>query len=68
MTLRERREALNLTQAALAKKLDIDQSTVSLWETRNGVPLKKYRRKLARLFNCSAEELVREETEHETIH
>lgn len=58
MTLRERREALNMTQEAIAKKLEVDQSTVSLWETKNAVPKKKDRRKLSRLYQCSADDLA----------
>lgn len=40
--LRERREALNLTQAQIAEALDIKQHHVSRWETGD-VPITRMR-------------------------
>lgn len=47
MTLEERRKAAGLTQAQLAKKLDVGQTAISHWECGRWVPLNKYKRKLA---------------------
>jgi transcriptional regulator with XRE-family HTH domain len=46
-----------MTQAVLAKKMNVDQSTVSLWEAGATKPLTKHRKKLAKLLNCTAEQL-----------
>ena len=58
VTLKERRLAANLTQEDVAKMLEVNQSSVSKWECGQGVPLKKYQRKLANLFNCTEQELL----------
>lgn len=57
MTLEERRKAAGLTQAQLAKKLDVGQTAISHWECGRWVPLNKYKRKLAKVFKCTVEEL-----------
>lgn len=61
MTLKERRLVANLTQEEVAKALEVNQSSVSKWEGGHGVPLKKYQRKLASLFNCTEQELMEEQ-------
>lgn len=58
MTLKERRVAANLRQEDVAEKLDVDQSTVSKWETLGNKPLRKYQRNLAALYGCTVEELM----------
>ena len=58
MTLRERRVAANLTQEDVAREIEVDQSTVSKWELQEKVPLRKYQKKLAELYGCTAEELA----------
>ena len=60
VTLKERRLAANLTQEDVAKMLEVNQGSVSKWEGGHGVPLKKYRRKLASLFGCTEQELMEE--------
>ena len=56
MTLEERRQKAGLRQKDVAERLEVDQSAVSKWE--NGmIPLKKYRVKLAEIFECSEDEL-----------
>lgn len=56
--LRELRKQAGLTQAQVAKKLDVDQSAVSLWENGVNAPCRKYHKKLARLFGVTVEELL----------
>jgi ribosome-binding protein aMBF1 (putative translation factor) len=46
-----------MTQVVLAKKMNVDQSTVSLWETGGAKPLSKHRKKLAKLLNCALGDL-----------
>lgn len=57
MTLSERRKAAGLTQEVVAKRLDVDQGSVSNWERGIYVPHRKYRKKLARLYGCTVDEL-----------
>lgn len=58
MTLRERREAKGLTVTQVAKKLDVQCGAVCNWEAgRNGI-VAKYRKKLAKLYGCTVEELM----------
>lgn len=63
MTLKERRQKAGLLQIDVAEKLEVDQSAVSNWENGKTKPVKKYREKLAVLYECSADDLLREETE-----
>lgn len=58
MTLKERRLAAGMNQEELAKTLDVDQGTVSKWETGQSTPLRKYRRKLAELYGCDVGDIV----------
>ena len=61
MTLRERRMAAGLRQVDVAKKLNVDQAAVSKWENRETRPSRKYHKKLAWLYGCTVDELLREE-------
>lgn len=51
------RLAAGLTQEQLAKKMRIDQSAVSLWESGKTKPMKKLHKKLAKVLGCSVEDL-----------
>lgn len=57
MTLAERRKAAGMTQEHVAKRIDVDQASISHWEHGKYVPQRKYRKKLAKLFGCTVEEL-----------
>lgn len=57
MTLKELRVRSGLTQAQVGEKVDVNQAAVSLWETGKWPPLRKYRKKLARLYGCTVDEL-----------
>lgn len=61
MNIRLYRERSGLRQVDLAKKLDVDQTAVSNWELGKTKPLRKYHKKLAKLLNCTVEELLAEE-------
>lgn len=52
------REAENMTQAALAKKLGITRSSVNAWEMGISVPSTQYIVELASMFNVSADYLL----------
>lgn len=57
MRIRFFRVRAGLRQADVAKKLDVDQTAVSNWELGKSKPLRKYHKKLAKLFGCTVEEL-----------
>lgn len=57
MTLKEMRLAAGLLQAETAKKIDVDQGTVSHWENGETKPCRKYRKKLAKLYGVTPDEL-----------
>lgn len=61
MTLKERRQKAGLLQVDVAERLEVDQTAVSKWETGKSKPVKKYLKKLAVLYDCSADDLLREE-------
>ncbi len=65
MTIAERiaelRKRAGYTQADLAKLLNVDQSAVSQWERGRVKPLKKIQPELARVLNCTVDELLKEE-------
>lgn len=57
MTLRELRERSGLTRAHVAKKLDVDLSCVTHWELGDWRPLRKYQKKLAKMYGVTVDEL-----------
>lgn len=57
MALKDLRQQARLTQKELARKLDVDQATVSYWESGKTRPAAKHRRKLCKLFRCKEDEL-----------
>lgn len=58
MDLKAWRLASGLTQCEVANALEVDQSAVSNWEKGKVRPLKKHQVKLAKLYECSVEELM----------
>jgi DNA-binding XRE family transcriptional regulator len=57
MALKDLRIKEGMTQAELAKKLEVDQTAVSNWEKGKNPPLPKYRKKLCRIFRCEEADL-----------
>lgn len=61
MTLKERRLAAGMTQQDVAEKLEVAGGAVSNWELgKNGIA-RKYKKKLAKLYGCTVDELLKEE-------
>ena len=57
VTLRERRKKCGMTQEYVAKRLGVDQSAVSNWERGANALRLKHKKKLARLYKCTLDEL-----------
>lgn len=58
LNLRERRIAVGLRQEDVAHRLSVDQTAVSKWENGVNPPLLKYRKKLAKMYKCSVEDIT----------
>ncbi len=63
MRLKELREMVKVTQEQIAQKLDVDQTAVSKWETGDSLPRADKLPELARILNCTIDELLAEESE-----
>lgn len=57
--LEEKRKEKGLSQAALAKELNVDQSTVCLWEKGKTFPRVDVAIRLAEMLGCSLEDIYR---------
>lgn len=55
------RENVGMTQKEVADKLGLDQSAVSLWETGKTAPRASVLVKLAGLYCCTVDELLKED-------
>lgn len=55
------RERVGMTQAEVAKAMGVDQSAVSFWETGRTAPRASLLVKLAGLYCCTVDELLKEE-------
>lgn len=64
MTLRELRERSGLTRAQVAKKLNVDLSCVTHWELGDWRPLRKYHKKLAKMYGVTVGELLESREEN----
>lgn len=62
MSLADRRRALQLSQAEVARALNVDQSAVHLWEVGKTKPQAAKLPLLADLLQCSIEELLQPTT------
>lgn len=58
--LKEKRENCNLSQKDLAEKLNVTQSTIAMWETGKALPRADKLPVLAKIFNCTVDELLSE--------
>ena len=52
------REAAGLRQIDAAKALGVGQTTISVWETGEGLPRADLLPKIASLYNCTVDELL----------
>ena len=58
---REMRITANMTQAEVALALNVDQTAVSQWETGASKPRIDRLLKLAKLYGCTVDDLMKEE-------
>nr|WP_325297689.1 helix-turn-helix transcriptional regulator [uncultured Dysosmobacter sp.] len=61
MSIRKFRERKGWRQEDLAKKIGVDQGAVSKWECGVTTPYEKHAKKMARMFGCTVDELLKEE-------
>lgn len=57
------REKSGLTQREVAEQIGVDQSAVSFWETGKTLPRAALLVKLANLYKCTVDDLLKEEEE-----
>ncbi len=60
-TIREHREALNVTQQEMADALCVDRSTVGKWEAPGTYPRPKFLKAIATYLGCTIDELFEDE-------
>ena len=58
--IRGARMGVGLTQECAAEKLRVSQSAVSMWETGESLPRAELLPKIAALYNCTVDDLLRE--------
>jgi transcriptional regulator with XRE-family HTH domain len=63
--LKEKREAMGLSQSALARMIGSGENTYIGWEKGKNPPPADKLGELAKLFRCSADELIFERTERD---
>lgn len=61
MNLCEIRTKTGLTQTEVAKKLNVTQSAVAMWENGRTYPRTSILKKLADLYGCTVDELLQED-------
>ena len=58
MQIKNIRKQKGITQTELATLLNINQTTISKWETGKTVPSIRTIKELAKIFGCAVEELI----------
>lgn len=65
MNFKKRREALNLTQEQVARAIGLSQQAIAKWETGESLPRADMLPKLAKILNCTIDELLSAEERKE---
>lgn len=63
MGIKKARLQANITQQQLAEAIGVNQSSVALWETGQTLPRADKLIDIAKLLNCTIEELLKKEGE-----
>lgn len=66
MSIREKRVSIQMTQKELADKMFIGRSAVANWETGRTNPRAELLPKIAKVLNCTVDELLRVDEPEET--
>lgn len=61
MSIKNVRESANMTQEEFGSKLGVKRSTVAMWESKKSYPRAEVLIKIMDLFNCTVDELLRDE-------
>lgn len=61
--IKQYRESCGITQNQLADMLNVSQSTVAMWETGKALPRSRVLIRLAGVFGCTVDELLRDDEE-----
>ena len=61
--IKKNRTTARITQVKLSELLGIDKSTVAKWETGESKPRADTLMKLAKIFDCSVDELLEEDAQ-----
>ena len=61
MSFKEQRKKAGLTQMEAAKALGVTDAAVNQWETGKTMPTAKRHADVAKLYNCTIDELQKEE-------
>lgn len=56
--IKELREEIGISQAQLAKKLQVSRSSVSSWEMGSTMPTATYLIELSKIFRCSVDYIL----------
>lgn len=56
--IKDFRKILNITQEELAKKMEVNQSTIASWESGRRKPDIYSVKKLSEIFGCSTDDLL----------
>lgn len=59
MSMRQQREKNKMTQEALAEVMGISRSIVAMWETGRAMPTTDKLVKLAEIFHCTVDEVLK---------
>ena len=59
MNLKKIREALNITQQELSKKINVPQPTIASWETGRALPRAEKLPEIAKALGCTIDELMK---------
>ena len=60
LKIKQKRESKNLTQAELGEMLNVNRSTVAMWETGDAFPRSDKLPILAKIFGCTIDDLFDE--------
>ncbi len=67
MGIASRRKQLGLSQYDLAKMLGVDQTAVHNWERGKAMPTAKRLPAIAKILNCSVDDLLQEEAKDNQV-